>query len=211
MANDSTVINADAGAGNGAGASNAADANANANANAGQGGGDNGGNGTGGNANDNVAETPDAKRARLKRQLEQHDKKYGFSDDAKPNSRKNNKSSELDYGEKAFLVSNGIKGAEETKLVQDIMESTGKSLEDVLESKYFQAEIKEMRDAKASQDATPSGNKTGQGSARDTVEYWISKGELPPADQTELRRKVVNAKIAKETTTNPFTDTPVIK
>lgn len=120
------------------------------------------------------------------------------------------KSDDFDYGQKAFLIANGVKEADEVALVKDIMASTGKSLDDVMESKYFQAELKEMRDAKLTANALPSGTKrTGQ-SAQSTVEYWIAKGELPPASDRELRQKVVNARIKSEKVTNVFTNNPVV-
>lgn len=127
------------------------------------------------------------------------------SDPAKPVS----KSGELDYGQKAFLIANGVKDSDEVALVKDIMSNTGKSLDDVLESKYFQAELKEMRDTKKTEKATPPGTKrTGQ-SAADTVEYWLAKGELPPTSERKLRQDVVNARINQEKDKNHFTDNPV--
>lgn len=114
----------------------------------------------------------------------------------------------FDYAEKAFLRSNDIK-AEEYDFVQEVMASTGKSLDEVLEAKYFQAELKERREAKASKDAIPNGSKRSTGSARDTVEYWIAKGELPPYDQRELRHKVVKAKTELSRSKAKFTDRPI--
>ncbi len=114
----------------------------------------------------------------------------------KPTEQKVNKSNDLDYGQKAFLVANGVKESDEMKLVKGVMQETGKSLEDVLSSKYFQAELKEMRDLKASSNAIPNGKRSGTAS-QDSVDYWIAKGELPPASDRELRQKVVNARIKK--------------
>ena len=113
--------------------------------------------------------------------------------------QKTTKSNDLDYGQKAFLVANGVKEADEMKLVKGVMQETGKNLEDVLSSKYFQAELKEMRDLKASSNAIPNGKRSGTAS-QDSVDYWLAKGELPPAHDVELRRKVVNARIKKNDT-----------
>jgi len=116
----------------------------------------------------------------------------------KPETKKASTSNDLDYGAKAFLAVQGIKGADELKLVKDFMANTGKDLDSVVESKHFKAELDEMRELKRTADATPTGNRrTGQ-SARDSVEYWIAKGELPPQSDAELRRKVVNARMKKE-------------
>lgn len=155
-------------------------------------------------------ETPEAKRARLKRQLEQLEKKHPeLADKPKKSDKKSSKSDELDYGQKAFLIANGIKGADEMELVQEVMKSTGKSLDEVIGSRFFQAELKEMQEDKATAAATPPGSKRGNNSASNTVEYWIAKGGLPPKDQRELRQKVVNARIKSESGKSQFTDTPV--
>lgn len=116
---------------------------------------------------------------------------------------------DFDYSEKAYLKSMGIEKDEYPFVLKEI-QNTGKSLDELLDSKYFQSELKEKREEKASQDAVPLGTKRSSGSARDSVEYWIAKGELPPADQPELRRKVVNAKIKAEETKSKFTDRPVV-
>jgi hypothetical protein len=148
------------------------------------------------------AESPEAKRARLKRQLEQHDKKFGFKDEIKPSKAK--KSEDFDYGQKAFLVASGV-SKDNFELVKEIMSGTGKSIEDVLESKYFKAELKERQDANSAREATPTTSKRIVSSPSDSVDYWINKGELPPTDQVELRRKVVNEKIKRANDKkNPF-------
>lgn len=107
----------------------------------------------------------------------------------------------LDYGEKAFLVANGIKGETETKFVQQVMQETGKNLEQVLESKFFKAELEEMRELAKTAEATPSGKRSGS-STTDSVEYWMSKPieEVPK----EMRTQVVNAKIKRESSTGVF-------
>lgn len=58
------------------------------------------------------------------------------------------------------------------------------------------------RKAKADEAATPSSQSRANVNTKDSVDYWIAKGELPPSDQVELRQKVVrkkreNAKKAK--------------
>lgn len=163
------------------------------------------------NKDEKPVETPEAKAARLLRQTNQARKKLGLEPlgETKPDKKTGKKSDELDYGQKAFLIANGIKDADEMELVKEVMKSTGKSLDDVVGSKYFQAELKEIRDDKATADAIPKGNKKGNNSASNTVDYWIAKGELPPKDQRELRQKVVNARIKAESGKSQFTDTPV--
>ena len=115
----------------------------------------------------------------------------------------------FDYAEKAYLRSSGIH-ADEYDLVMEVMRSTGKSLDEVLEAKYFQAELKERREAKETKNAIPAGSKRAAPAARDSVEYWIAKGELPPRDQVELRRKVLKARESAEQRKSQFSDNPIV-
>jgi hypothetical protein len=159
------------------------------------------------------SETPEARSARLARMSDQHDKKYKlgkYSENDASKKTETPKSTTLDYGQKAFLIANGIKGAEETGLVQSIMESSGKSLDEVIESGYFKSELKSLREAKATESAIPKGTKRGSGNGVDSVEYWLAKGTLPSADQPELRQKVVNARIKAESNSNVFSSNPVV-
>lgn len=101
----------------------------------------------------------------------------------------------LDYGMKALLRAEGIKGDTETKLVQQFMQETGKDIEQVMESKFFKAELEEMRELAKTADATPPGKRSGN-SAIDSVDYWLSKPfeEVPK----EMRAQVVTAKMKQE-------------
>jgi hypothetical protein len=106
------------------------------------------------------------------------------------------KSEGFDYGQKAFLVANGIKGEKEMELVQKVMSETGRTIEQVLGSKYFQADLTEMRELATTADATIEGKRAGNG-AVNSVEYWASKPfEEVPKD---MQREVVNYKLKKET------------
>ncbi len=119
------------------------------------------------------------------------------------------KPGELDRLDRAVLRTEKITDPKEIDLVSSIMKETGKDLESVLASRYFQAELKEMRELAATADAQPDKNKRSGTSTRNDVDYWLAKDELPPASEVELRRKVVNAKIAKQKQTNTFSDNPI--
>lgn len=126
-----------------------------------------------------------------------------------------NENKGFDYGQKAFLKSSGIQ-SDEYKLVQDAMAATGKDLESILESKYFQAELKDFRDQRDTRKATPEESKRSGNSTKDSVDYWVDKKDAngrfmnPPADNPELRRKVVNARVSKEKNKSMFSDTAVV-
>lgn len=114
---------------------------------------------------------------------------------------------ELGYGEKAFLVANGIKTADERALVEDYL-SSGKTLDEIVENKHFLNDLKDLRSEKESKIAISGTSKrTGQ-SSRTEVEYWVAKGEMPPADQPDLRRAYVNAKLKSEQSSH-FTANPL--
>lgn len=155
-------------------------------------------------------ESPEARVARLKRELARAQRKAGIAEEEAEDAKfqPKNKSFELGYEHKAFLNANGIKGQDEYSLVKEYAQNTGKEIEDIIETKFFQSELKELRalrDSRMASDAA-SGSKRGQQSARDTVDYWLAKGDeaLPPSYQTQLRRDVINARIKKYDNQSPF-------
>jgi hypothetical protein len=132
-------------------------------------------------------------------------KAKGLNPDGKPEEKgKPNvgKSDELDYGQLAFYNSKSdsikIETDAEIAFLKKTIEETRKPQSSILNSKWFQSELKEMRELKQTADAVPSSSKRANQSSKDSVDYWVAKGELPPADQQELRRKVVNAKMKKD-------------
>ena len=164
-------------------------------------------------------ETPEAKYARLKRQLEQHEKKHklGSHAEKQPEGDSNQASdpNELDYGQLAFLASQGVdvNSEKQLELVRKSMKETGKDLKGLLSSKYFQAELKELKDEAAATDAIPQKGGRAGGAARNSVEYWVAKGELPPntPENQQLRRDVVNAKTKAAQSGSQFSSTPVVQ
>ncbi len=144
---------------------------------------------------DKPSETLEAREARLLRQLEQTRKKLGKVEDKSTETSNSN-----DLGEKAYLIANGIKGADEVSFFNKLKKETGKDTESLLDSAYFQTELKDFREKKASANAIPSSNK--RKGSDDSLDYWVAKyknsGELPPVSEVELRRKVVNAMTNKE-------------
>lgn len=136
--------------------------------------------------------------------LKRENKDLRKSKDEPKKDTSENKPQSSDLSEKAFLIANGIKGADEMEFVQKLRKETGKDIESLLDSTYFQTELKDFREKRNTDRATPVGNKRSGSSPVDTVEYWIAKGELPPADQVQLRRDVVNARMKKEDSKGQF-------
>lgn len=153
-------------------------------------------------------ETPEARIARLERQLSQAKKKAGVEIETK--KEKSSKEEGLDRIDRAVLRAEKIISADELELVESIKRETGKDVESILESRYFQSELKALREEKTSQDAMPSKAKRSSQSSTSSVEYWLAKGEMPPASEPKLRTEYVNARINKEKSVSQFSSTPVI-
>lgn len=214
---------------------NDSNANANANANNGeneegfidmgdQGNGDQGDQGQGdqgqNNSNNNKpVETDEQRLSRFQRMTNQTRKKMGldpidFDKKAVNKKGKDNSSSEnsegLDFAQKAYMNSLGFKGQDLYDLAFEAMQSSGKSLDQILDAKWFQEDMAAL----ATKKAMPQGNngRSNNTVATDDPEYWVKKGEMPPntPENQELRRKVVNAKIAKGKTGNKFSSNPVV-
>lgn len=140
------------------------------------------------------------RKARLERQLQQTNKKLGL-DGEKPEKKSSKKSNDLDYGAKAYLTANGIKGAKEFEFVENEIKASGEELDSLLENDYFKSRLEKFRAINKTTDAIPKGSRSGT-PATDSTEYWMAKPiEEVPAD---MRAKVVNAKIAKESNKKVF-------
>lgn len=145
------------------------------------------------------------KLARAERIAEKLRKKLG-KDDSTKKEEKAPKSNDLDYGAKAFLVANGIKGAKETALVEEYIAQTGKTLDDILENKHFKNDLADLRESTASENALPKGNRRSGSPAKDDVSVALAKfkqsGELP--ESFDLREKVVDAMLKQDKSNAQF-------
>lgn len=123
----------------------------------------------------------------------------------KSNEKATTKPSGVDYGVKALLVAQGLKGNDEMELAYTFAKNTGKDIGEVADSKYFQQELEEFREMKATQNASIRSKGKTSNVAQNDVDYWLAKpfGELP--DDFELRKKVVAARRQKSKSTGMFT------
>ena len=154
-------------------------------------------------------ESDEAKLARLKRQTSQIEKRLGIKIEKPAEKVESKKEEGLDRIDRMFLRSEQITDADEIDLVKDFVKSSGKSIEDVVDSRAFKAELKAMREDKKAENAIPSNSKRSGQSNNSSVEYWLAKGEMPPASEPKLRQAYVNAKMAKTAERNMFTDNPL--
>lgn len=109
-------------------------------------------------------------------------------DEKKPN--------DFDYGQKAFLKSYGIDGADERELVKSFMSRTGDDLDTVIGDDILQAKLKSLRDAKVAKDAVPANTGRSATAQGNKLDYWLAKyqtsGNLSEVPK-ELQRDVLNA------------------
>ena len=102
------------------------------------------------------------------------------------------------------LKENGLKDAEEIELVTEKAKELGIDPLKLVKDGYADTMLKNHRQAKANELANPSTQSRGGVNATDSVDYWIAKGELPPANKVELRRQVVSKKMATGSRKNMF-------
>ena len=134
----------------------------------------------------------------------------------KPEPSKENKS-ELDYGEKAFLAANDVKGTDEIELFLKTRDKfkDDTSMEEVLTDAGFIKAITDRREEKKSTDAlegTADSKRSGTGGSKNQVDYWLNKGDLPPdtPENRQLRRDVVNAQGTRLSSDKRFADKTII-
>lgn len=115
------------------------------------------------------------------------------------------KKSELDNADYALLAAKGIEDEDEVDFIHGYMKKWDKSLRDVLRDSDIQAKLKGMRLEKEVKQAMPSATKRNSSGQIDNLDYWTAKydqtGELP--DNFELRSAVINAKVEKQSATQP--------
>ena len=130
----------------------------------------------------------------------------------KPEGKANkSKKDDFDYGEKSYLAVKKLDDKIALEKIKDYLaENSGKTLEDAVTNKFLLAEINEARDLQKTKDATPSSSKRAPTSGKGSVDYWVSKGELPPVDQVQLRRDVLNKRIELEKQDSKFANQSVV-
>lgn len=148
--------------------------------------------------------TPEEELAYFEGRARRLRKDLGLDDSPKqdkPAKKAAQKSDELDYGAKAYLAANGIKGAKEFDFVQSELKKSGDNLDALLENDYFKTRLENFRALNKTAEATPTGRRA-TGVATDSVEYWMTKPfEEVPKD---MRNKVIQAKLDKENSKGGF-------
>ena len=156
-------------------------------------------------------------RAKKAEGFELKDGDWVKSEPTETKPSKTEKKSELDYGEKAFLAANDVKGNDEIELFLKTRDKfkDDTSMEEVLADAGFIKAITDLREEKKSTDAlegTADSKRSGTGGSKNKVDFWLNKGELPPdtPENRQLRRDVVNAQGKRLGSDKRFTDKALI-
>lgn len=126
----------------------------------------------------------------------------------KPNIE--NQSDEFGLTELTYLLTQEIKNEDEIKLVKDELKIAGLKKEQLpllVGNPYFKTKLEALKTAQANQIATSDiKGEAGSSSAKNTPEYWVAKGELPPRtpENRKLRSQIAQLLQAKEKTGSKF-------
>ena len=117
------------------------------------------------------------------------------------------KPTDFDYGQKAFLKSYGIDGADERELVKSFMTRTGEDLDTVIGDDILQAKLASLRNAKVAKDAVPVSTGRSTPAQGNKLDYWLAKyqtsGNLAEVPK-DLQRDVLNARLKADEQTRKF-------
>ena len=140
----------------------------------------------------------------LKRELKDAKKPKDTPQQTKPQD-------DLDYGMKAYLRSEGIEPTE-FDFVKEHMQESGMDLDRLVKNNYFQSQLKELRDKRATEAAIPSKTRGTGESSKSKVDYWVNRGEMPEntPENFELRAAIVNRRIEIEKNRNQFSSNPIL-
>lgn len=118
----------------------------------------------------------------------------------------------FDLAEETYLLQKGVKENQFSLVLEEVKKS-GKSIKEVLGSRYFQEQL----EVAASADATPQRGERGGGSAQNEVSYWIQKADrgenpFPPntPENRELRRKIAKELAKQSENQNKFAKDAIV-
>lgn len=148
-------------------------------------------------------ETPEAKKARLLRELDRVTRQLGESEEAPAPSKPH--TGKLDDTQLDYLDLKGITDQDEIDVIEKVMAKTGQTVRQTLQDDYVKSKLDAIRAEKAVADATPGASRRSGGGSPNELASALARYEATqelPAD-FELRTKVVNAFVAKGNTNKP--------
>jgi len=141
--------------------------------------------------------TPEEELAYFEGRAKRLRKELGVESEKKADKKLTKKSDEIDYGQLALYNTKSdsvkIESDDDIEFLRQTIEDTGKDQKTILSAKWFQSELKEKKEVRTVEKATPSPSRLPGENTKSKVDYWINKGELPP--DPALRIDVVNKKI----------------
>lgn len=97
------------------------------------------------------------------------------------------KADEFGLLQKTFLVSSGIKDADEIELAKEIQKKTGVEWDKLVEDDYFQSRLTKLRNTKENANATDVTGGSGGGVTK-SADFFIAKGVPPTAKDIPDRK-----------------------
>lgn len=103
---------------------------------------------------------------------------------------------DLDWGQKAYLRTEGIESTE-FDFVQEQLDESNLPLEKLISNNYFKSQLQEFRDQKSAEKATPGKTRGATKSAKTEPAFWLDKDfkDVPE----DMKRAVLNLKLEQET------------
>lgn len=115
----------------------------------------------------------------------------------KKSESKPSKSNDVDYGLETYLESKGATSDEEKTFIKEQLAKSGeKNLVELFKNEYFLPRLEKFRALDKTSEATIKGGGRSASTAVDNVDYWVGKKMEDVPDN--MRRQVVNAKLAKD-------------
>ena len=129
-------------------------------------------------------ETPDAKRARLKRQLEQHDKKHGFKEEP---SKKDNAGSDERY-DRLALRQEGVVEKDEQNIAIEYAKWKGIDVVDAIKLPAVKAELQTLRAKDVLAPSTRTGGRTTADDPAQLSKQYKAGKYLTPDQMKKVRK-----------------------
>ena len=112
-----------------------------------------------------------------------------------------NQTEEFGLLQKSYLRSARITDPDEVELAKDISKKWGMDVDTLVDDEDFKAKLEKIRTTKANAKATAvEGGGGSSGGAKNTLEYWSQKGELP--SQKDVPDRKTRADISRKLAQN---------
>ena len=163
-----------------------------------------------GTTDSKVELTDEEKLARLRGGVKRLERKLGLSEPAvkKEEVKVENKKSDEGLLQKTYLRAAGIVAEDEVVLAVETAKKWGVEVDKLVDDDDFKVKLDKLRTSKANANATANIKGGGGGiEAKNTPEYWVSKGVPPTRDEVPNRKtrvKIARAMMANSKSGKKF-------